>query len=272
MPNLTRDSIASFQIPYLPSRHKIAATLAAYDDLIENNTRRIAILEEMAQAIYREWFVHFRFPGHEQEVMVESEIGMVPEGWEVVPVSTAVEINPRIKVDRTTEKPYVPMGNLSERSLLVSPAEMRTGSGGTKFQNGDTLFARITPSLENGKTGFVQFLPDALAVALGSTEFVVMRSRTLSPEFVYFLARSEELRRPAIKSMTGASGRQRVQNEVFDQVFIAHPPTDLIDRFRSAVEPMFDMVWALARKNQNLRQTRNLLLPMLVSGEVELAE
>lgn len=82
---LTKDTIGDFEIPFppLPTQRKIAATLSAYDDLIENNTRRIQILEEMAQALYREWFVEFRFPGHENVKMVESELGMMPEGWEV---------------------------------------------------------------------------------------------------------------------------------------------------------------------------------------------
>jgi len=72
--------------------------------------------------------------------------------------------------------------------MLITDIESRDGNSGSKFQNGDTLFARITPCLENGKTGFVQFLPDARAVACGSTEFIVLRTRTLTPEFVYLLA------------------------------------------------------------------------------------
>ena len=77
--------MVSFEIPFppLPTQRKIAAVLSVYDDLIENNTRRIKILEEMASAIYREWFVEFRFPGHEQVEMVESELGLIPQGWEV---------------------------------------------------------------------------------------------------------------------------------------------------------------------------------------------
>jgi len=88
-PNVSPSDIGGLKIPLppLPTQRKIAAILSAYDDLIENNTRRIRILEEMAQAIYREWFVHFRFPGHEGVRMVESELGMIPEGWEVKPFS-----------------------------------------------------------------------------------------------------------------------------------------------------------------------------------------
>ena len=70
------------RVPPLPTQRKIASILSAYDDLIENNTRRIAILEEMAQAIYREWFVNFRFPGHENVKLVDSPLGQIPEGWE----------------------------------------------------------------------------------------------------------------------------------------------------------------------------------------------
>ena len=77
-------------IPPLPTQRKIAAILSNYDDLIENNTRRIKILEEMAGTIYREWFVEFRFPGHENVKMVESELGLIPQGWEVVTASEAI--------------------------------------------------------------------------------------------------------------------------------------------------------------------------------------
>src|SRR5207248_473854 len=84
-PILIKSSFENFQVllPPLPTQRKIASVLSAYGDLIENNTRRIAILEEMAQSLYREWFVHFRFPGHEKRKMIESPLGMIPEGWEV---------------------------------------------------------------------------------------------------------------------------------------------------------------------------------------------
>lgn len=132
-----------------------------------------------------------------------------------------VDISPRVAVPRGGEKPFVPMGCLSNDSMLITDIESRAGNSGAKFQNGDTLFARITPCLENGKTGFVQFLPDAQAVGFGSTEFIVLRSRTLTSEFVYLLARSDEFRGVAIKSMSGATGRQRVQERCFDDFQIA---------------------------------------------------
>ena len=257
-------------IPPLPVQRRIAGILSAYDELMENSQRRIRILEAMARALYREWFVHFRFPGNEKLPRVESPLGEIPKGWEVKRVLDCVHVNPRIVVPRNGEKPFVPMGCLSNDSMLITDIESREGNSGAKFQNGDTLFARITPCLENGKTGFVQFLPDAQPVAFGSTEFIVLRSHTLTPEFVYCLARSDEFRGIAIKSMSGATGRQRVQEKCFNDFQITQPPLALLDRFTAIVAPSFRLIYKLHLQIRNLRLTRDLLLPRLLSGQVKL--
>ncbi len=274
VPHINLDILRKFlvRLPPLPVQRNIAAMLAAYDDLIENNTRRIAILEAMAQALYREWFVHFRYPGHESVPLVESELGMVPEGWEVKRVTDAVLVNPKTPVAKDGEKPFVPMGSLANSSMLIGDVEMRLGNSGAKFKNNDTLFARITPCLENGKTAYVQFLPSDDVVAFGSTEFIVLRSKTLTPEYVYLMARSNEFRDNAIKSMTGATGRQRVQETCFDRFLLAQPDQKTLHAFRRCVKPIFQQVQVLAKKNANLRRTRDLLLPKLVSGEVDVAD
>ena len=259
-------------VPPLRQQRRIASILSAYDEMIENNQRRIQILETMARALYREWFVEFRFPGSDKIPRVASPLGDIPQGWEVKRLPECVDVNPRVVVPRNGKKPFVPMGCLANDSMLITDIELRDGNSGAKFQNGDTLFARITPCLENGKTGFVQFLLDAKAVARGSTEFIVLRSRTLTPEFVYLLARSDEFRNLAIKSMTGASGRQRVQERCFDDFEITHPPHALLDRFSGIVEPSFRLIQELYLQIHNLRRTRDLLLPRLLSGQVALAE
>ncbi len=261
------------RIPYfpLPVQRKIAAILSAYDDLIEVNTRRIAILEEMARGLYREWFVRFRFPGHEGARMVESAAGVVLEGWEVVGTTNAIAVNPPTKVHPEGDKPFVLMNSLSTTSMLISDIALRSGNNGSKFKNGDTLFARITPCLENGKTAYVQFLPSDDAVACGSTEFIVLRSQTLCSEFVYLFARSDAFRDNAIKSMTGASGRQRVQEACFERFLFAHPDPLTLARFQQLVSPLFRQIQVLADKNAILRRTRDLLLPRLVAGAVDVA-
>lgn len=258
------------KLPPLPVQRRIAGILSAYDELIENSQRRIKILESMARALYREWFVNFRFPGHEKLPRVSSSLGEIPKGWEVKRLPECVHINPRVVVPRESEKPFVPMSCLSNDSMLITDIETREGNSGAKFQNGDTLFARITPCLENGKTGYVQFLPDAKAVAFGSTEFIVLRSRTLTPEFVYCLARSEEFRGVAIKSMSGATGRQRVQEKCFDDLQIAQPPRALLDQLSAIVAPSFQLIYKLHLEIQNLRRTRDLLLPRLLSGQISI--
>ncbi len=102
--------------------------------------------------------------------------------------------------------------------MLISDVHTKETNSGARFQNGDTLLARITPCLENGKTGYVGFLPSDSDVAHGSTEFIVLRGGSVCSEFVYLLARSNVFRDDAIKSMSGATGRQRVRNECFKHI------------------------------------------------------
>ncbi|MBU4077671.1 MAG: restriction endonuclease subunit S [Euryarchaeota archaeon] len=270
-PDLGHDAFKSisFTYPELEIQRRIVGILSAYDDLIENNTQRIKILEEMAQALYREWFVKFRFPGHEKVRMVESELGMVPEGWEVKKATDAIYVNPTTKVPKEGKKPFVSMGNLSNDSMFVNSFEYRSGNSGSKFKNGDTLFARITPCLENGKTAYVQFLQSNNDIAFGSTEFIVLRSKTLCSELVYLMARSNEFRDNAIKSMSGATGRQRVQEACFDKFLFAHPDSKIISPFVEHVSLHLQNAYILNKKNANLRRTRDLLLPKLISGEVD---
>lgn len=284
---ITLDAIRSyrFPLPDLPTQRRIAGILSAYDDLIENNLRRIKILEEMAQSLYREWFVHFRIPsevllaaseasgegrqkaGLPPEItLVDSPLGPIPEGWEVKRMPEAVEVRPKIPVPKGDEIPFIPMGSLSENSMLIGDIETRPKASGARFQNGDTVFARITPCLENGKTGFVQFLPDDETVCCGSTEFIVLRSKTVCPEYVYLMARSDPFRDNAIKSMSGATGRQRVRDECFEQFLLAQPPSELLEQFSAITEPQFKLIHSLNRRNQTLRKTRDLLLPKLLSG------
>jgi type I restriction enzyme S subunit len=269
--HLNMKDIRELEMPQIPDpriQGRIADTLSAYDDLIENNTRRIKILEDMAQMLYREWLVNFRFPGHENVKLVESELGPIPQGWSAKCATEAVLVNPTTKVSKDGVKPFLPMGSLSDNSMLVTDIEEREGNSGAKFKNGDTLFARITPCLENGKTGFVQFLPSDDAVAFGSTEFIVLRSKTVCPEYVYLMARSSEFRDNAIKSMSGATGRQRVQEACFGRFFVAQPDKITLEQFRAIASPMFRLVHSLSLKNNNLHTTRDLLLPKLISGKI----
>ena len=139
---------------------------------------------------------------------------------------------------------------------------------GKRSQNGDTLFAKITPCLENGKTGFVMGMPEG-TVCGGSTEFIVLRSKTLTPHYVYFLARSHYFRQTAILSMNGADGRQRVDEHKMKSTKIIQPPKAILNAFEGYVSPIFEMIHRLVVENNNLIKQRDLLLPRLMSGKLE---
>jgi type I restriction enzyme, S subunit len=221
------------------------------------------LLEEAARQLYLEWFVRLRFPGREHIRIVDG----VPEGWRRVPTPEAIEINPTMRLSDDEEHWWVEMCDLPTDSMVIQNAVNRDGRSGSKFRNGDTLFARITPCLENGKTGFVNFMAEG-EVGRGSTEFIVLRSKRLTPEFVYCLARTYDFRENAIKSMVGSSGRQRVQETCFEKFFVLVPPSSLLALFDESVKPMFEQIKVLHSQNQKLRAARDLLLPRLMSGEI----
>src|SRR5690606_1012321 len=193
--------------------------------------------------------------------------GPIPEGWQPATVEDAIELNPRVRLPRDEELRFVPMGSLMEGSMVIGGYETRIGPSGSQFRNGDTLLARITPSLENGKTGFVQFLSEG-EVACGSTEFIVMRSRTLTPEYVYLFARTDDFRAVAVTSLVGVIGRQRVQKCSISKYHFAHPDSTTHLRFHDVVSPMFRLMQNIVDQYANLRATRDLRLSKLVSDEI----
>lgn len=264
-PTLNRNHIHKLPIliPPLPIQTRIADILSAYDDLIENNKRRMQLLEEAARHLYREWFVRLRFPGHEHTKITNG----LPEGWERSTASEAISVNPRTKLGDNETHPWVEMADLPTDSMVVSQFSNREGRTGSKFRNGDTLLARITPCLENGKTGYVNFLAED-EVGRGSTEFIVLRPHKLTSEMNYLLTRTYDFRENAIKSMVGSSGRQRVQESCFEKYVLSVPPASLQAAFTDTVRPMFTQIRNLTLQNQKLRAARNLLLPKLMNGEI----
>ena len=262
---------AEIAFPDIEIQKRIGMTLSVYDDFIDNNNRRIAILEDMAQHLYREWFVNFRFSGYEKVQMVECESGFIPKGWGLVLFSDAVTINPKYQNPKSELYSYIEMADLNNYNMLVNIKEKRSEFSGSKFSNGDTLVARITPCLENGKTGFVQCLNEG-EIGTGSTEFIVLQAKKILPEMVYLLARQENFRNILIKSMSGASGRQRANTESLHELKIAVPTTFVLDKFKKIIEPIFKQIEYLNSKNHILGKTRDLLLPRLISGDIDVSE
>lgn len=147
--------------------------------------------------------------------------------WRTVRAADFIEFNPRLSIKKGTLATKVAMDKLQPFTKRVPATERAEFAGGSKFCNGDTIMARITPCLENGKTAFVDILADD-EVAFGSTEFIVMRARAgiSDPQFIYYLATSPSFRSVAIKSMVGSSGRQRVQQGVLNELELTVPPLE----------------------------------------------
>ncbi len=257
-------------VPDLGTQRRIASILGSYDDLIEVNRRRIAALEEMARRLFEEWFVHLRFPGHETEPVEDAPEGSLPKGWTRGIVGDLIAFDPATRLTRGVSKPFISMSALDTSGSFIGAFEWREGGSGARFQNHDTLLARITPCLENGKTGLVRDLPDD-GVGFGSTEFIVMRGQRSGPAFTYLLARHEPFRAHARRSMSGATGRQRARVESVRTFGWALPPTPLLSDFEARSWPMLQLSGTLGRANAYLAATRDLLLPRLLSGELDVS-
>ncbi len=253
-------------VPSLESQKHIADILSAYDDLIENNQKQIKLLEEAAQRLYKEWFVDLRFPGYENTKIVDG----VPEGWNWCKLEDAIQLDPKVTLTKERMKQFIPMSALSTSSMVLDESQFTetTSNSGSKFQNGDTLLARITPCLENGKTAYVSGLKSDEG-AVGSTEYIVMRAKTINSYMVYLLARTDDFRQSAINSMSGSDGRQRVKSDKLKMLDYLHPTSELVEKFENVEETIFEKIYRLSKQMQQAKQARDLLLPKLMSGEVE---
>jgi len=265
---LTISALKNIKVSLPPRsvQDKIVEVVSAYDDLIENNQKQIKLLEEAAQRLYKEWFVDLRFPGHENTKIVDG----VPEGWNWCKLEDAIQLDPKVTLTKERMKQFIPMSALSTSSMVLDESQFTetTSNSGSKFQNGDTLLARITPCLENGKTAYVSGLKSDEG-AVGSTEYIVMRAKTINSYMVYLLARTDDFRQSAINSMSGSDGRQRVKSDKLKMLDYLHPTSELVEKFENVEEPIFEKIYRLSKQMQQAKQARDLLLPKLMSGEVE---
>jgi len=241
-------------LPSLSTQRKFASLLSAYDDLIENNTRRIEILEEMAQAIYREWFVHFSFPGHEKVEIVESAKGQIPEGWESVQVGDVVRRIP----------------------------------SGKKYSNKTVADTGSVPVLDQGRSGIIGYHDnDPDVIASEESPVIVFANHTCYQRIIQFpfsgiqnvlpfLPAIERYRDVywlhwATKDLVKFNDYKGHWPEFVNKELVL-PPAKLCTAFGQYVKPLVQHQYILTRKNSNLRKTRDLLLPKLISGEVNVED
>ena len=266
--------------PPLPTQQKIAGILSAYDDLIENNTRRIEILEEMARMLYREWFVKFRFPDHEAVQFVESELGLIPEGWEVKKLKEFIEI----------KHGYAFKGEFFSKdptsNILLTPGNFKFG-GGFKWdklkyydgempsdfilKNGDLIVTMTDLSKLGDTLGYPALVPPSKDLKflhnqrIGKVNF---KNQKLGLFYLYYLLCSDSYRSHVLGTATGSTVKHTAPDRIKDFSFIL-PESDILNQFEKIADSIIHQTVNLESKNINLRKTRDLLLPRLISGEID---
>ena len=253
-------------LPPLPVQRRISGILSAYDELMENSQRRIRLLETMARALYREWFVHFRFPGHEKHPRVASPLGDIPQGWKVKKLGDIAEDMrrnvPKGIVDEPT--PYVGLEHIPRRSLALDAWEMakELGSNKLEFKKGEVLFGKIRPYFH--KVSVAPF--DGLC----SADTIVIRVR--GPEHyaaVVACVSSDAFVAEASATANGAK-MPRANWDVLAKFPVVIPKGRVAEKFSTLFADIIAQQQTLIFQIQNLRRTRDLLLPRLLSGQVKL--
>jgi type I restriction enzyme, S subunit len=287
VPHISADQIKAFRFPLPPkaTQRKIAGVLSAYDDLIENNTRRIAILEEMAQAIYREWFVHFRFPGHESARFTDFPLGKIPEGWKVVPLSE------KLVVLETGSRPKGGVGEITEGVPSIGAENVR-GAGQYVFaatryvplsfyeqmRQGILCDRDVLVYKDGGKPGY--FIPHISFVGSGfpfremvinSHVYRLRASHPIAQEFLYYHLSSDAMLEWMHLHGSGAAIPSIARKDL-QRLPLLVPADRIVSEFSTFAEKSLSQILVLARKAQNLRTTRDLLLPKLISGQLDVED
>ena len=264
-PFITLGNLRTFEFSYesdLPTQRKIAGILSAYDDLIENNLRRIKILEQMAQSLYREWFVYFRFPGHESATFKDSELGRIPDGWEVKKLGQLADQMrwgvSKGQLDEVTR--YVGLEHIPRQSLALDAWEEVRDLGSNKllFERGDVLFGKIRPYFH--KVVVAPF--DGVC----SADTIIIRSKKAEHRALVTACVFTEAFVAHATATSNGSKMPRTDWKVLKDYPLVLPPKELLARFSLLFENAVAQQQNLVSRNQILRRTRDLLLPKLLSG------
>ncbi len=262
-PTLNRNHIHDIPItiPPCPIQDSIASILSTYDDLIENNRRRMALLEESARLLYREWFVRLCFPGHEHTRIVDG----VPEGWEQTTLSNLCkEIRELVLPDEVEpDTPYIGLEHMPRRSISLNEwgkAEQVT-SGKHLFRAGEILFGKIRPYFHKVGITFVD--------GVASSDTIVMRPLEKKLRGLALMTvSSDEFIALTAQTMKEGSKMPRADWKQMQKYSVQLPPDGLLSSFDSVIQDIIGQLKTLSFTNQKLRAARDLLLPRLMSGEI----
>ena len=285
-PNLCRDDILNFEIPF-NNHEKVVKFLSNYDDLIENNNRRIKILEEMAQKIYKEWFVDFKFPGHETTTFKDSPLGKIPNDWEVKPIEKLLihQIGGgwgnEIKTDKYNTPAYVIRGadipNGRQGCIENCPLRYHTSSNlKTRTLNENDIVFEVSGGSKGQPVGrtlilnknlFNQFKNNVICASF--CKLLRVDQTQIIPEYIYLHLLNIYNNGEIEKYQTQSTGIINFKFNFFlENEKILIPEQNIISKFEKIIKPIFDEIFLLGNKNQVLKQTRDILLPRLISGEI----
>jgi type I restriction enzyme S subunit len=268
----------------LPLRHaqdKIADILSAYDDLIENNTRRIKILEQMAQMLYREWFVNFRFPGHEKAKMVESEMGRIPKGWRV---SRLGEVTTKIgsgATPRGGKNSYQATGitlirslNIYDYQFAMADLAFINDEQARQLDNVTVEPNDVLLNITGASVGRCAMVPSYLLPARVNQHVSIIRANPTKcdPFFLLDAINHDRNKQRLLGVAQGGATREALTKETITEFPVLLPPLDSVCKYGQVAGPLHQQREILSRKNEVIRTTRDLLLPKLVSGEVSVEQ
>jgi len=269
-------------VPPLPTQRKIAAILSAYDHLIENNLRRIKILEEMAQNLYREWFVKFRFPGHEHARFVDSLLGLIPEGWEVSELSRVSKVVDCLHSKKPSETIIlgqqhgillhiwnIPGGGRLDLSkkFFINEEDYRIWTKNIEVKEGDCVITNV------GRVGDFAQIPRGVKAAIGRNMTAVRPiPEGISPTFLIEYLRSPFMDKERVAKVDRGSIMDSLNVKGIVRLLVPMPPKKLMEEFKNFAHPLRLQAQILQGKIVTLRRTRDLLLPRLISGEVDVSE
>ncbi len=275
-------NMSSFQIeeieietPDLPTQTRIASVLSAYDDLIENNEKRIKRLEEMAQLLYTEWFVKFKFPGHEKAKMVDSgtEYGKIPERWKVKKLGDFAKL-----ISRGSSLTYVENGGIpvvNQRCVRNGLVQWEAVQYAKPLNNrSEDLYLNKYDCLINsmgvGTLGRVSRNLSILGKAIVHNCITLIRTQKPNTDsaYLYYFVKSKE--NYFISSGVGATGQTSLKPEIAANLLMLIPKATILEKYSEVVIPMWNEMSLLLQKNQNLSSARDLLIPQLVTGRREL--
>lgn len=269
VPHINLGILKSFKIPYSPIsvQTQIASILSAYDELIENNKQRIKLLEEMAEEIYKEWFVRLRFPGYETAKFVDG----LPVGWEWVKVEDVFKTSSGGTPSREKESDYyggeidwIKTGELKDTFVFDSEEKITEvglkNSSAKMFPPATLLMAMYGVNI--GQLG-ISVKPSTANQAV--CVFTPIKPEEYSLFYSFFFFKSI---RPHLFNISMGAAQQNLSQDLIKRVKYFSPYFEIINKYDSIVKPFFEEIKILSQKNQLLQQTRDLLLPRLISGKL----